>query len=120
MCYFTFFGVLAAILTSGAYALLFEVFAGWHPYLIWLVAINAVTPVLYGFDRWMGRQDRVETPETIMHLLSAAGGFVGSWLGRALFRYEVDMEERPWAHTVLMMSVIGHGVLVYQWLIKGL
>jgi len=119
MCYFVFFGFLSVTLTGVGYALLFETFTAWHPYLTWLVAVNAATFVMYAIDSWMGRQDKVDTPETIMHLLSAAGGFVGAWLARAIFRYKVDLKDRPWLYLVLVVSVIGHGMLVYQWLIKS-
>ena len=120
MCYFVFFGILSVILTGVAYALLFETFTAWHPYLIWLVAINAATLVMYAIDSWMGRRDKVDPPEMLMHLLSIVGGFVGAWLARVIFRYRVDLRDRPWLYLVLVLSTIGHGVLVYQWLIVGL
>ena len=117
MCYLLFFGALSAILIGVAYALLFELVT-WHPYLTWLVAINGVTLLMYGIDSVMGKQDQVETPATVMYLLSAGGGFVGAWVGRRLFRYKVDWQRNPWVHIVLVVSAVGHGVLAYQWLIN--
>jgi uncharacterized membrane protein YsdA (DUF1294 family) len=118
MCYSVFFGLLALILTGGAYALLFE-YVTWHPYLTWLAVINGVTLVMYGVDSVVGRHGKAETPETPLHLMSAAGGFVGAWLGRAIFGYKVDWKANPWVYIVLAASTVGHGVLVYQWLLKG-
>lgn len=118
MCYSWFFGALAAILTGTAYVLLYQNVA-WHPYLLWLMAISAVTFVMYGVDRVIAKQGKAETPETVMHLLSAGGGFVGAWLGRAVFGYKVDWKENPWMQIVLIVSTLGHAVLVYNWLIKG-
>jgi uncharacterized membrane protein YsdA (DUF1294 family) len=119
MCYLVFFGFLALILTGGAYALLFD-YVTWHPYLTWLVSINGVTFLMYAIDSVMGKQGKVDTPETALHLLSAGGGFIGAWLGRALFRYRVDWKGNPWVYIVLLVSAVGHGVLAYNWLIKGL
>ena len=118
MCYSWFFGFLATILAGGAYVLLFEN-VPWHPYLLWLIAINAVTFVMYGIDSVFGRQGKAETPETVMHLLSGTGGFVGAWLGRAVFGYKVDWKDNPWMQIVLFVSAIGHAVLAYYWLIVG-
>ena len=118
MCYFVFFGSLSAVLTGVAYVLIYR-YTAWHPYLIWLAAINGVTFVMYVIDRWMGRRDKVDTPETIMHLLFALGGFVGAWLARALLGYRVDLKDRSWLYILLLVSVVGHAVLVYHWLIGG-
>ena len=118
MCYLLFFGFLSMTLTGVAYALLYE-FTGWHPYLTWLVSINGVTLLMYGIDSVIGKQGQVEAPETVMHLLSAGGGFVGTWLGRALFGYKVDMKGNPWVYIVLVVSTVGHAVLAYNWLIVG-
>ena len=118
MCYFVVFGSLSAVLTGAAYVLIYQ-YTTWHPYLIWLVAINGVTFVMYVIDRWMGRRDKVDTPETIMHLLFALGGFVGAWLARAILGYKVDLRDRSWLYILLLVSVVGHAVLVYHWLIRG-
>jgi uncharacterized membrane protein YsdA (DUF1294 family) len=118
MCYTLFFGFLSVILTAVAYTLLFEAVT-WHPYLTWLVSINGVTLLMYGIDSVLGKQGKVETPETVMHLLSAGGGFVGTWLARAIFRYKVDWKGNPWVYIVLLVSAVGHGVLAWNWLIKG-
>ena len=116
MCYFVVFGSLAAVLTGAAYVLIYQ-YTAWHPYLTWLVAINVVTLVMYVVDRWMGRRDKVDTPETIMHLLFALGGFVGAWLARAILGYKVDLRDRSWLYIVLLASVVVHVVLAYRWLI---
>jgi uncharacterized membrane protein YsdA (DUF1294 family) len=119
MCYHLAFGFFSLALTGVAYALLFDL-TDWHFYLCWLVAVNGVTLVMYGLDRWIGRQDKVDTPEAAMHLLSSIGGFLGAWLGRAIFRYKVDWEASPWTQIIVVLSTIGHGVLAYIWLIRGL
>jgi uncharacterized membrane protein YsdA (DUF1294 family) len=119
MCYLVAFGLIAAVLTGGAYAMLFAN-TTWHPYLTWLVAINGVTLVMYAIDRWIGRQDKVETPETVLHVLFAGGGFVGAWLGRAIFGYKVDLAANPWLQIILILTTIGHGFLIYRWLLSEL
>ena len=117
MCYSLFFGFLAAILTGTAYALLFD-YVEWPPYLSWLVAVSAVTFLMYGIARVVGKHGKAETPETALLLLGAAGGFVGAWLGRAAFGYKVDPSERPWVQILLFLTTIGHLVLVYNLLIR--
>ena len=117
MCYSWFCGALAAILVGTSYVLLFEN-VSWHPYLLWLIAVNGVTVVMYGVDSVFGKQGKAETPETVMHLLSAGGGFVGAWLARAIFGYKVDWKDNPWMQILLFVSALGHAVLAYNWLIR--
>jgi uncharacterized membrane protein YsdA (DUF1294 family) len=119
MCYSWFFGALAAILSGTTYVLLYENVPR-HPYLLWLVTASAVTFVMYGVDWLFGRQGKAETPETVLHLLTAAGGFVGAWLGRAFFGYKVDWRGNPWMQIVLSLCAVGHAALIYTWLLAPL
>jgi uncharacterized membrane protein YsdA (DUF1294 family) len=118
MCYSLFFAFLSAILSGAAYVLLFD-YTDWHPYLSWLVAVNGVTFLMYGIDTVFVKRGKAQTPEMALHVLSAAGGFVGGWLGRKLFGYKVDWSDRPWMQILLFLTTIGHLVLVYELLIKG-
>jgi uncharacterized membrane protein YsdA (DUF1294 family) len=117
MCYSWFFGALAAIVTGIAYVLLYQNFP-WHPYLLWLIAINAVTFVMYGVDSVLGKHGKADPPETVLHLMSAGGGFVGTWVARPIFGYKVDWKGNPWMQILLIVSTLGHAVLAYSWLIN--
>ncbi len=71
--------VLFAVLDAGAQA-------DWL--FSWLAAWSVVTFVLYGLDKALAKTRAVRVPEVVLHVFAAAGGFVGGWLGRALFHHK--------------------------------
>ena len=56
--------------------------------LLALVALNGLTFLLYGLDKWKASRARRRIPE--LHLLwpLATGGVVGGWLGMSFFRHK--------------------------------
>ena len=82
-----YFLIIAAAIT----ALLWH-FAGkiLSPYPCWLVCINFVTFLFYGYDKWQSMIDGWRVPEAVLHLLSIAGGFIGAFIGRIFFRHKTQ------------------------------
>src|SRR5262245_20919911 len=61
----------------------------WAPLLAcWLVAVNAVAFVYYGYDKARARSVAARVPEVVLHGLTAAGGSVGAYAGMSLFRHK--------------------------------
>jgi uncharacterized membrane protein YsdA (DUF1294 family) len=118
MCYAWFFGILAAILSAIGYVLVYD-YTSLHPYLGWLAAINAVTFVMYGVDDLFCKQGKAKTPEAVMHALMAAGGYVGAWLGRALFGFKLYWDSNPWVQIGLILAAIAHAIVAYNLLVVG-
>jgi uncharacterized membrane protein YsdA (DUF1294 family) len=59
-----------------------------HLYLIWLAILSVVTFFLYGFDKAHSKTDGWRVPEVVLHGLALAGGFIGGWAGRSIFRHK--------------------------------
>jgi uncharacterized membrane protein YsdA (DUF1294 family) len=96
------FGIAAAVLLlGGGIALL--VATDWDPLLIWLVAVNTVTFILYGVDKYLAIHDRLRIPEIVLHLLSLGGGFIGGWTGRLAFHHKT---RKPVFTAVLIVSTL--------------
>jgi uncharacterized membrane protein YsdA (DUF1294 family) len=76
---------IGAILLVGV-ALSF--FTEWNPIWIWLAAINLVTFILYGYDKAEAKSGGLRVPEVVLHGLALAGGFLGGWIGRIIFRHK--------------------------------
>ena len=60
---------------------------------LWLVAINAVTFLVFGLDKWLAKrkENRPETrriPETVLFLLATLGGSIGALLGMRVWRHK--------------------------------
>jgi uncharacterized membrane protein YsdA (DUF1294 family) len=60
----------------------------WHFYLLWLAFASIITFILYGFDKARARIHGWRVPEAALHLCALAGGFVGGWMGRSVFRHK--------------------------------
>jgi uncharacterized membrane protein YsdA (DUF1294 family) len=51
-------------------------------------AINAVTFLAFGFDKWRAGRARPRVPELTLVALGALGGWVGGFLGMNVFRHK--------------------------------
>jgi uncharacterized membrane protein YsdA (DUF1294 family) len=83
---------------------------GLHFYWIWLAAASVTTFLLYGIDKAQAKRGGRRVPEAVLHILALAGGFLGGWAGRSLFRHKT---QKGFFIFVLTVSTLIH--LVY-WL----
>jgi len=56
--------------------------------LIWFAAINAVTFLTFGYDKWRAGRSGRRVSEFKLALLSALGGWPGGLLGMILFHHK--------------------------------
>jgi uncharacterized membrane protein YsdA (DUF1294 family) len=55
---------------------------------LYLITINFTAFVVFGLDKMSSRMQGQRIPEIILHLISLAGGFVGSFAGMLYFRHK--------------------------------
>lgn len=58
------------------------------PVLSWLMAITLVAFLTYGYDKAISGSDRTRVPEKVLLALTFAGGTIGTFAGRSLFRHK--------------------------------
>ena len=56
--------------------------------LVELAAVNALTFLAFGCDKWMARRRSRRTPEKTLLFLAFLGGLVGAWAGMHVFRHK--------------------------------
>jgi uncharacterized membrane protein YsdA (DUF1294 family) len=56
--------------------------------LVWFVAINVVTFVTFGFDKWRAGTSKQRVSEFTLVWLGALGGWPSGLLGMSLFRHK--------------------------------
>jgi len=95
--------VLVALLGLGL-ALLTD----WHPFLIWILSVSVITFLMYGYDKAQAQNNGSRVPEIVLHGLALAGGFLGGWLGRAVFHHKT---RKPVIAVVLAISTVIYIVL---------
>ncbi|MBO4450956.1 MAG: DUF1294 domain-containing protein [Bacteroidaceae bacterium] len=59
-----------------------------HIVLIYLVAINVVTFLIYGIDKWKAKRDKWRISEAALLGLAAIGGSIGAWLGMKVWHHK--------------------------------
>ena len=61
---------------------------GLAPVYAWLVSINALALVLYGYDKRQAVVGRTRIPELVLHTAALCGGSPGALLGQGLFGHK--------------------------------
>ena len=56
--------------------------------IFYLLAVNLLTFVTYGVDKWKARHNRWRIPEATLLLLAALGGSIGALLAMRVFRHK--------------------------------
>jgi len=65
-------------------------FPTWDVVFAWLVAINIVTFVAFGYDKAVALKGTLRVPEVILLGLTLLGGGIGAVLARPLFRHKTQ------------------------------
>ena len=83
-------------------------------YASWVGAAGLATFALYGLDKRMARNGRrPRVPECVLNLLGLAGGFLGAWLGRAVFRHKTNPREHGDMYIILVVGTLAHVALIF-------
>ncbi len=82
---FALVALLAVLLITYLQLLLFP---AWDVVFAWLIAINLVTFVAFGYDKAIAPKGAMRVPEAILLALTLLGGSVGAVLARPLFRHK--------------------------------
>jgi len=65
------------------------------------VGVNVATLLAYGYDKGAAQNGRQRVPEAALHLLAAAGGTPGAFVGQLLFRHKT----RDWKFQAVFWSI---------------
>ena len=52
------------------------------------VGVNVVTMLAYGYDKYVSQARGRRVPEAALHIMAAAGGTPGAFLGQLVFRHK--------------------------------
>ncbi len=55
---------------------------------VWLVAMNVVTFLTFGFDKWRAGRSGRRVPESTLAWLAALGGWPGGLIGMKVFHHK--------------------------------
>lgn len=82
--WFTVGGLAAAAALTAGIGLVVGV--GWL--VAWLIAVNVLTLVVYGFDKSRAKGPSLRIPERTLHVLALLGGTPAAFVGQRLFHHK--------------------------------
>jgi len=75
---------------------------GLAPVYAWLVSINAIALVLYGYDKRQAVVSGTRIPELVLHAAALCGGSPAALLGQGLFRHKT----RKFRFQVVFVAIV--------------
>ena len=79
--------------------------------IYYLLAVNVLTFVVFGVDKWKARRGRWRVPEATLLGLAALGGSVGAWLAMQLFHHKT--QKKKFRYGVPALFVLQVAAAVY-------
>ncbi len=79
--------------------------------LYYLIAINAITFITYGIDKWKARKNKWRIPESTLLLLAVFGGSIGAFLGMRVWRHKTM--HKKFKYGIPSILVLQIGLLLY-------
>ena len=95
------FGISLALAAAGVLWLRLD------PILSWLLAVNLVAFLTYGYDKSIAGSGKMRVPERVLLLLALAGGSPAALLGMRLFHHKTaksSFQQKFWL--VLLIQAI--------------
>lgn len=83
---------------------------GLAPIYAWLVGVNVVVLLLYGYDKRQAVVGGSRIPEVVLHAAALLGGSPGAALGQALFRHKTRKRR---FRMVFFAIVVLQGLAIY-------
>ena len=109
-----------AIATTGL-AILLALLIWWifpiDELLSWLIAINLVAFLTYGYDKSIAGSHRMRVPERVLLWLALILGSLGALLGMQVFHHKTikgSFRRRFWLVVIIQVAVI----ILYYWLVR--
>ena len=81
--------------------------------IIYLIAINVITFLVYGIDKWEAKRSKWRIPEATLLGLAVIGGSIGAWLGMKVWHHKTMHKKFKFGLPVIIiiqLLIIGYFV----------
>lgn len=82
---------------------------------LWLIVINAVTFIIYSYDKAVAGWAWTRVPERLLLLLTLVGGTVGALLAMLLFRHKTSKAGFRLKFLLVILLQIALAIVYYTW-----
>lgn len=87
----------------------------------WLISINLLSFLAYGFDKYQAVRQNSRIPEIILHLLALLGGSPSALAAQFIFRHKINKTSFMVVFILVMiLQLITAGIFFYYTRSKGL
>jgi len=83
-----------------------------HIALLYLAAINVVTFLLYGIDKFKAQHVRWRIPESVLIGFAVIGGSIGAWLGMMIWRHKTQHKKFRYGVPLILAAQIALLILL--------
>ncbi len=106
----------AASLAAAALSVVLFFIVPSTPLLAWLIAINLIALLTYGYDKSIAGGSATRVPESVLLGLALAGGSPGAFVAMLLFRHKTS---KPPFLIPFALIVLLQGALIVAWIGLG-
>lgn len=77
-------------------------------FLLYLLSINSISFILFGFDKFLAIKNKRRIPEKELFTVSTIGGAVGGLFAILVFKHKISKTAFMWRFTMIFtLNVIG-------------
>jgi len=99
------YSIIAGILVLMGFSVL--VWYEWQWLFAYLLSVNIVTLMYYGFDKGISHTNWTRVPEKLLHILAVIGGSPAALLGQQFFRHKTKKRSFQLAYWGIVLVQIG-------------
>ena len=81
-------------------------------YLIYLLAVNAVTFIVYGIDKYKAKHAKWRISEATLLLLAVVGGSIGAWCGMKVWHHKTMHKKFKYGVPVILLLQVALAVWI--------
>ena len=82
--------------------------------LIYLAAVNLVTFVMYGIDKYKAKKAKWRIPEATLLLMAAIGGSIGAWVGMQVWHHKTLHKKFKYGVPVIFLLQVALTFYLYD------
>ena len=80
--------------------------------LVYLLAINAVTFIVYGIDKYKAKHDKWRISEATLLLLAVIGGSIGAWCGMNAWHHKTMHKKFKYGVPIIFILQVAFAVWI--------
>ena len=82
--------------------------------LYYLIAINVITFLIYGIDKFKAKKGKWRIPESSLLLLAIIGGSIGAWLGIKVWHHKTLHKKFKYGIPLIVIIQIAIAIYIFR------